>query len=89
MKLLIKMEQYNEKFNNYSENLKHIFEKIKKNLSKKSPHYNELNNICKEITDKINADKGKELNADKYFIYMKMAMESKNLKIIECICKSL
>jgi brefeldin A-inhibited guanine nucleotide-exchange protein len=83
------MEHYNEKFNIYSENLKHIFEKIKKNLSKKHPYYNELYNICKEITDKLNADKGKELNADKYFIYMKMAMESDNLKIIEGILENM
>jgi brefeldin A-inhibited guanine nucleotide-exchange protein len=83
------MENNNDKFNTYSENLKHIFERIRKNIPKKSAHYNELQNICKEIPDKIAADKGKELNADKYFIYMKMAMESENLRIIEGILESM
>jgi brefeldin A-inhibited guanine nucleotide-exchange protein len=83
------MENNNDKFNIYSENLKHIFERIKKNLHKKYAHYNELYTMCKEINERINADKGKQLNADKYFIYMKMAMESENLKIIECILENM
>ena len=67
----------------YSNNMNQMFEKIKKNLHKKHKHYNDLFQICKEIQEKIKNDKNKETNADKYLIYMKMALECDNIKIIE------
>ena len=78
-----------DKFPIYSEILKNLFEKIKKNLTKKNQNYNELMTICKDINEKIANDKGKELNADKYFIYIKMAIECENIKLIEGILENL
>jgi hypothetical protein len=70
--------------------LKNIFEKIRKNIKKTSPHYAELTAISKEITDKLAADKSlKELSADKYFVYFKMVLEGDNLKIIESVLEQM
>lgn len=71
------------KYSIYSNNLNQMFEKIRKNIHRKHKHINELLQICKEIPEKIKLDKGKELNADKYLIYMKMALDCDNIKIIE------
>jgi len=78
-----------EKFPAYSEILKNTFEKIKKNITKKNSNYNELTAICRDINEKIAGDKGKELSADKYFIYIKMAMEGDNIKLIEGLLENL
>jgi hypothetical protein len=84
------MENNTEKYNIYYENLKGIFEKIKKNLSKKNSHYNELITFFKEYPEKLNSDKGKELNADKYFYYIKIGLEMiDNFKLIEQILEHL
>lgn len=78
-----------EKFQIYSECLKNIFEKIKKNLTKKHPYYTDLTNVCKDIHEKIMSDKGRDLNADKYFIYLKMALDGDNMKIIESVLENM
>ena len=76
-----------DRFSIYSSNLTQLFDKINKNISKKSPFYNELQKFCKDLPEYLKSDKQKEkengLNADKYFIYMKKALEIDNLKIIE------
>jgi hypothetical protein len=77
-----------DKYHVYSDCVKNIFEKIKKNISKKHPNYNDLMIICKDINEKIQNEKNtnpKDLSADKYFIYMKMALEGDNIKLIESI----
>ena len=78
-----------DKFQVYSECLKSIFEKIKKNIAKKHSFYNELTTVCKNIEESISQDKGKPLNADKYFLYMKWALEGDNVKMIEGILEAM
>jgi len=74
---------YNDKFQIYSTNLKQMFEKIKKLITKKHIHYNEITNQLKDVNEKISNDK--EINVDKYFDIIKMCLESDNLKLIESI----
>ena len=73
----------NDKIQIYSNNLKQMFDKIKKHIAKKHVHYNDLINNLKDINEKINNDK--EINVDKYFQFIKMSLETDNVKLIESI----
>ncbi len=80
-----------DKFSIYYSTLTQLFEKIYKNISKKNPNYAEIVKFYKELPELLKNDKSnnKELNADKYFIYMKKALDVDHLKIIEAFLENM
>jgi brefeldin A-inhibited guanine nucleotide-exchange protein len=73
----------NDRFQFYQVNLKQMFEKVKKIMTKKHIHYNDLTNQLKDINEKIINEK--EINIDKYFNLIKMSLETDNIKLIEAV----
>ena len=80
-----------DKFQIYSECLSAIFDKMYKVLSKSNPYYEQLYNFLKNYKTELEQDKNdfKDLNADKYFQYMKMSLDGDNNKIAEIFLEKL
>jgi len=73
----------NEKYQLFIRLVKELFEKTIKLFPKKSSYFNDYSSFSKEISDKLGIETLTRLNADKYFPYMRMGLESENIDVIE------
>ena len=80
-----------DKFNIYSECLTTLFEKMKKVLSKSNPYYDKLFSFLKDYKSQLEQDRVDfcNLNADKYYQYIKMSLEGDKNKIAEVFLEQL